>query len=510
MSRRYRVFALLLALCLLTGCTASIPIKEGAGVTLPPVELPYDAPDGDAAESAAQTVLLCLPAAKTGQLEYFPEKVLLSPSRHPAELTLRRLFTYAGTTQASPLGGGVQLALNPGSAIEISGDTATVNLAPSALSLNNQERYVISRAIANTLTQWGDIRYVNVLINSRQLGLDTASTIPLSSLGKTEDGDVIALYDSLSQSAARQDSAYTAMATLYYPVSAGRGIAGQSRLITANSRSLPDMAYALLEALSTRGDVPAGTPVVPDLTTLLQGPITVDENAGATGRIVKLVFAESMNEALIASGITRSVMMAALTYTLTTFLPYTSGISITIGTEQIGALVPAGLYDGAGEQILFTNGIMQRSQFSHFLLDHCALYFANAEGSLTKTLRAIPYHQMHNPRYIMNQLMKGPQNTDSVTGLTPVLPQDLTDADLLGITIQNETALANFSGRLREKSAQMTREQELLMVYAMVNTLTKIRTAKQACFFIDGKQEGTFVSGIDLAGVFLRNVGIIQ
>ena len=120
---------------------------------------------------------------------------------------------------------------------------------------------------------------MNVLINSRQLGLDTASTIPLSSLGKTEDGDVIALYDSLSQSAARQDSAYTAMATLYYPVSAGRGIAGQSRLITANSRSLPDMAYALLEALSTRGDVPAGTPVVPDLTTLLQGPITVDENA---------------------------------------------------------------------------------------------------------------------------------------------------------------------------------------------------------------------------------------
>ena len=281
-------------------------------------------------------------------------------------MTLRRLFTYAGTTQASPLGGGVQLALNPSSAIEISGDTATVNLAPSALSLNNQERYVISRAIANTLTQWGDIRYVNVLINSRQLGLDTASTIPLSSLGKTEDGDVIALYDSLNQSAARQDSAYTAMATLYYPISAGRGIAGQSRLMTASSRSLPDMAYALLEALSTRGDVPAGTPVVPDLTTLLQGPITVDENAGATGRIVKLVFAESMNEALIASGITRSVMMAALTYTLTTFLPYTSGISVTIGTEQITALVPAGLFDGAGEQILFTNGIMQRSQFASF------------------------------------------------------------------------------------------------------------------------------------------------
>ncbi|NLX82501.1 MAG: GerMN domain-containing protein [Clostridiales bacterium] len=510
MRKFQKTILLILALALLTGCTASIPIKESAGVTLPPIALPYEAPSGDAAESIAQTVLLCLPSAKTGQLEYFPERVLLSPSRHPAELTLRRLFTYAGTTQASPLSSSVQLALNPGSAIEISGDTATVNLAPSALSLGNQERYIISRAIANTLTQWGDIRYVNVLINSRQLGLDTASTIPLSSLGKTDDGDVIALYDTLSQSAARQDIAYTAMATLYYPISSGRGIAARSQLITANSRSLPDMAYALIEALSTRGEVPSGTPAMPDLTTLLQSPITVDESASATGRLVKLNFRESMNEALIASGITRSVMMASLTYTLTTFLPYTAGISVTIGNEQITALVPAGLYDGAGEQILFANGIMQRSQFAQFLLDHCALYFANAQGSLSKTLRAIPYHQMHNPRYVMNQLMKGPLNTDSVTGLSPVLPADIKDADLLGITIQNDTALINFSNQLRAKSAQLTPEQELLMVYAMVNTLTKIRTAKQACFFIDGKQEGMFVQQIDVSGVFLRNEGIIQ
>jgi len=510
MKNTIKAVALLSALLVLSACTASLPISKESGVTLPPPALAFDAPQGDAAESMAATVLLCLPSARTGQLEYFQERVLMSGSRHPAEYTLRRLFTYTGTTLANPLSSQVQLALNPGSAIEISGDTATVNLAPSALNLSNAERYTVSRAIANTLTQWGDIRYVNILINSRLLGLDTASSIPLGSLGKTADGDIAALWEAASRAPANPGAAYTGMATIYYPVSAGRGIAAQAQLITAASRSLSDMALSLLEAMSAPGDRPQNTPVIPDLGTLLLNPPVVDEGTGGTGRILRLQFHESMNEALIAAGITRSVMMAALTYTLTTFLPYTAGISVAIGNEHLGALVPAGLYDGAGEQIVFDNGVMQRSQFSRFLLDHCSLYFANADGSLTLTRRAIPYYQMHNPRYLINQLMEGPKNTDSVTGLAPVLPADLKDADLLGISVQADTALAHFSGRLTDAASAFDEGQELLMVYAMVNTLTRLPAIHQVCFFIDGAQDGTFVRQVDIAGVFLRNEGIIR
>lgn len=509
MMKTTRLFPLFVALILLSGCTASLPIRQDSSLTLPPPDLGFEAPLGDAAEGTARTVLLCLPSARTGLLEYFPEKVLLSGNRHPAEYTLRRLFSYTGTTQADPLTMSSQLGLNPGSAVEISGDTATVNLAPSALNLSNAERYLVSRAIANTLTQWGDIRYVNILINNRLLGLDTASSIPLTSLGKTADGDIAALWDQVSQAPANPEAAYTGMATIYYPVSAGRGIAAQSRLITSNSRSLSDLALALLEALSAPGDRPPNTPQVPDLATLLTRPPAVDEGTGGTGRVIHLAFHEGMNEALIAAGITRSVMMAALTCTLTTFLPYTAGITVTIGAEQVGALVPAGLYDGAGEQIHFENNIMQRAQFSRFLLDHCTLYFAH-EGGLSATRRAIPHYQMHNPRYLLNQLMEGPKSTDSVPGLAAVLPEALKDADLLGIAIQNETALLHFSGQLREASATYDPQQELQMVYAMVDTLSQLPAIRQACFFIEGSQEGHFVSEIDLAGVFLRNEGIIR
>jgi spore germination protein GerM len=300
------------------------------------------------------------------------------------------------------------------------------------------------------------------------------------------------------------------MATLYYPVNAGRGVAAETRLITAQSRSLDHIALALLEALSvTPSNLPNTLPL-PDLRVLLTQPPIVEDSAGSTGRIVRLNFHENLNEAMIAAGIPRSVMMASLTYTLTTFLPYTAGVSVTIGNELISALVPAGLYEGAGEQILFEDGIMQRSLFSRFLLDNCSLYFANAHGSLTLTKRPIPYYQVNNPRYLMTQLMAGPMNTDSVTGLSPVLPDDLKDADLLGITRQNETTLVHFSDNLRLLANDYSHQQELLMVYAMVNTLTRQRDIKQICFFIDGRQEGVFTNEIDIAGVFLRNEGIIH
>ena len=236
----------------------------------------------------------------------------------------------------------------------------------------------------------------------------------------------------------------------------------------------------------------------------------MEEAAGSLGRVVSLSFQESMNQELISAGIPRSVMMASLTYTLTTFLPYTSGVKVTIGNEVITALVPSGLYEGAGEEILFDGGMMRRTQFDRFLLTDCALFFANSDGSLRLAYRPIPHYQAQNPRYLLNQLMLGPQGTDSLQGLSPVLPEALRDADILGATMRDDTALINFSGALKTLSEGMEPQAELRMVYAMVNTLTAIQGMNQVCFFVDGRQEGTFAGSIDIAGVFLQNVGIAK
>lgn len=505
-----RFLAVVCALMLLGGCTSAIPYRTESESTLPPVALEFTAPLGDAGESINQGVLLSLPSAAHGGLEYFSERVLVPFNRHPAEYALRRLLTYTGTTQADPLSKTTTLSINPGSTVEISGNTATVNLAPSALSLTNKERYLAARAITNTLSQWGDLRFVNLLINSRQPGLDTAATLPMGSLSRTADVSVDEQWDAINRAAANTAGPFSAQATIYYPVSAGRGVLAQSRPITARSKSMSDLTYALLEALSLSETGLENTQAVPNLIPLLASDILVEESPGSTGRVVRLHFHENLNEELIAAGVPRSVMMAALTYTLTTFLPYTAGITVTIGNEPIAALVPSGIFEGAGEQILFENNVMQRGQFQRFLLNNVSLYFMNAQGSLTTSLRPIPAHQADNPRYLLGQLMAGPEATDSVPGLANVMPQDLRDSDILGINRVNDTVLVNFSDRLTQLTEGFTAQQEMLMVYAMVNTLTQKPHTRQAAFFINGIQPTSKPGDLDYAGVFLRNEGIIR
>lgn len=510
-SKPIKALCVLCACALLSGCTASVPMKQNRQlVTLPPVTSAFIAPSGDASDNITQTVQLFLPSPQGGQLILVPERILVSPTRHPAEYALRRLFSYAGTTQAAPLVAGEPLSLQPGSSVEISGGTATVNLAPSALALTSKDRYLAFRAIANTLSQWGDIRFVNVLVNGRQLGVDTTGNLPMGSISRTQNEDFTALWEAVNRQPQEEDSPFTGVATLYFPTAAGMGIIAEARSINFTGYSLPQMSRSLLEALSAGSTNHPGLPRLPDLVTLLVKDPVVEEQPGSTGRVIHLSFHESANESLIAAGIPRSLLMASLTYTLTTYLPYTSAIKVTIGNETINALVPAGLYEGANETILFENGLMQRSQFSHFLLDYCSLYFAGETGNLRKTLRTIPYYQVNNPRYLMQQLMIGPQNTDSVVGLSPALPAGVGDKDLLGITRQGDTILINLAEGFQAQSQGFNQQQELLLVYSMVNTLSELPGIAQTVFFISGSQQGTFCGQIDVAGSFLRNEGILR
>ncbi len=498
------------AASLLTGCASSIPVRNNDGVTLPPPAPVAAAPIGDAGEDYAQTVMLCLMSSQSGQLEYYPERILLTPFRHPAEAVLKKLFSHQETTQAKPIAKEGQLSLYPGSSVEISNETATVNLGPGSLILNNEERYTVCRAIANTLTQWGDIRFVNVLISGRQQGVDTAASIPLGSLTRTGNEDIKSLWDAANLQPSGSGGGISAFATLYFPVYAGRGVLAETRMVNLGGLSFTGMTLALLQALSAGAVSLPFVPRLPDLVTLLSEDPEVTQEPGSSRRVVHLRFYESANDALITSGIPRSVLMASLTLTLTTFLPYTEGIRVSIGNEEITAVVPAGLYERAGEQITFDRGVMQRAQFSHFLLSSCDLYFASGNGTLTLNKRPIPHYQVNHPRYLINQLLIGPLNTDGAAGLSPIMPDGLRDSDILGISRQGDSLLVNFSKNFLSLANGMDESEERLMVYSLVDTLTALQGIKRVRFFVNGNQEGTFAGGIDIAGEFLRNEGIIQ
>ena len=512
MKRRLKTLACLaLCLTLLGGCTGSVPIKNSAGVTLPPVVSAFAAPVGDGSEEMTQRVSLFLPDAATGQLVQVQERLAMPTSRHPAETVLSRLFSYQSSGQVKALGSAGALQLMPGRRVEISGGTAVVNLAAGALSLPNRDFLQAAQAIANTLAQWGDIRHVNILVNDQHPGIDPAASIPLGSLPANQNpASAASLWEARSnQSASSLQAGFSLAAALYFPAAAGRGILAEGRTVNFADASLPAMATALVTALSSGAASLPGLPQPPDLTALMAGSPLVDELPGAQGQVIQLSFREEANEQLIAAGIPRSIMMASLCLTLCTFIPGLAGIRVRIGQELISAVVPAGVLEGAGQEIMFQNQVMRREDFRHFLLDYCTLYFANAAGTLTASRRAIPYYQTHNPRFVLNQLLQGPGNTDSAPSLSPVLPGGLKDADWLGIARQNDTMLVNLSRNAGGMIKPLGETQELLMVYGMVNTLSRLGGISKVQFFVDGSQEGLFAGAIDVAGSFLPNAGLI-
>ena len=186
--RTIRLLALLLALSLLSGCSGPVPLRDETSATLPPVENKYTAPVAGAAREYAETVQLYLPSVSDNQLITVPERILIPSDQHPAEATVRKLLSFTGSETARPLFPEALLRLQEGTqALEISGDIATVNLSANAGLLSKQDLFVLRRAIANTLMQWRDIRYVNVLITGMEPGVDQASLTPAGSMQFTRN-----------------------------------------------------------------------------------------------------------------------------------------------------------------------------------------------------------------------------------------------------------------------------------------------------------------------------------
>ena len=162
---KYIVRRLMCGLCCivtafaLSGCATGVEVlHKDASATLPPASVAWSAPVGDTEQETAQTVLIYVPNSAGTQLIAQAERVAISAARHPAEAALRRLFAFAGSDTALRLGPESTLQLSPVNPVEISGDTAVVNLASSAFMLSHSDLYIVCQAIANTLSALSTFR----------------------------------------------------------------------------------------------------------------------------------------------------------------------------------------------------------------------------------------------------------------------------------------------------------------------------------------------------------------
>lgn len=489
------------AVLLLGGCAKKE--KADPQVTLPPAEPPSAAPLNDSGQSSRQNVLLYLPSADGLRLVAVPGTAELSVSRHSAETLCRLLLDHPGTEQAPALP--ADAVLSETEAVEVSGNVATITLGAQALRLSHEELFAVCQALCNTVCQFGDVQYVNVLVNGVQPGLDVAASLPAGCFQENTRDDLNTLFSRAV--AGKNTGRATVVAALYYPAAGARGILCEARPLAFSGFEASAMIQTLLEALYAGPSGLDGAPGYPDFSLYLTQAPGVQEIGGS--RRAVLHFDEAFNGAIIDNGITRSVMVASLVYTLCTFLPGVEGVEIHIGDEQITSLTPSGTLSGAGETIHFPDGLMKRADFGHFLLSGCTLYLGDGGEGLARVMRTVPFYESRSVRSIVNQLMRGAQVYDNPENLSSVMPEGLGDADLLGVAFAEDTLMLNFSGHFAKLCQGMTEQQEKQLIFALVNSLCELNGVKKVQLLVDGAQPETLAGAVYLPGSFFPNLDIV-
>ncbi len=496
-----RVFCLLLCALLLTSCTA--PEASDALVpALPEVKSAPKAPIGDAGLAQERTVALFLPSADGQRLicRYAPATV--DAGVPAAEAAVRALLDFPGDEGTQPLAE-EPLRLTGANPVEVSDGVCTVNLSPEARSLPRRTLFAAAQAITATAGQVEGIRYVNVLCGGYALSTDAQGYLPLGTLLPPSGEELPVLWElqearRVPQGENPAQTPLTATATLYFPLPNGGGFVPETRRLDFAGQAPQQLVYGLLDALSAGAQTRANAVDMPDLTLLLLLAPEVEDISDLPGqKQVTLRFLPDARERLNQAGIDPACCFASLVYTLTGFVPEVSQVRLLLGDTPVTSQ-----YSAAFGSQTFSGGIHTRADYADYLMAEAALYFADGE-QLKLVRMPLPYRRAHSARALLLALAHPPRSQDAV------LPETLTDADIIGLSVEDGVALVHLSAQYGEALAASP-DRERLACYSMVSTLCACLGVSRARFFFGGAEADTLGGQLCWQGPFLLAPGMVR
>ncbi len=499
-----RALCLLTALCLaaaLSGCARNGGEEAEPVPTLAPASVAWEAPDGDRVIGQPGEYLLYVPERnqpKLGIRSVVTERAGLAET---TEELARRVLAEVNSNGSLRVQR--ELDLYRETPVEISRGVCTVNLASSALQLSYSDYYRLAAALATTLCEVDEIRSVNVLTAGQSVPMDSAGRLPLGSMSGHADENLSVLWEQMEarRTPSGGDAGKTPLstqATVYYPLTGGQGVSCLSRRINFEGQTASQLSSTLLNAISetVRGETDSDN--VPDLWEyMVHEPVANEMEEG--GKLITLSFRDDLQE--LAEGWQTDIpcLAAAVTLTLTTFVPGTTAVCFRIGDTPVTELNSGRFRIGT-----VLGGLMRRGMFSTFLTGNTTVFFEK-DGRLVRTEKTLDRETADSPRAQLAALMQGPDSRDLEKGITSPMPEGMREDDLIGIAPEGETMLVNLSGRFRDAIEKQGPEKEMLLCYAMVNTLCENNGMKRVCFFFEGEQTEWIAGEIYWAGEFLYN-----
>ena len=385
--------------------------------------------------------------------------------------------------------------------IERSGNAAVVDLSIEARNVESDQMMMRMReVIAATLLGLDGIEAVNVLIAGREEGL---FSLPAGAVSNVHD-DLTAAWTRLSTEAellARTEGEAASAernVILYYPSRDGKYIAPVAGTVRITG---DDFITPVIEALMNapgdaclRSPIPAGAKILaakPELTETADGR-----------RMVKLSFDPSLISMLEKEKLSEWQLYAALTCTLTGFVPGADGLIVMLGDGQLTRV------ERSGETLSFTGGEMTRASYPDALCRLGTVYMSAQTGGLMEVSRPMDPMGAVSPRALLYELFKGPAAWEA--GAARVLPDGVSIEDILGVRIAEGEATVNLSSNFYRCCQGLTAQQEKNLIYAMVNTLAELPSVSAVRFQVEGEAVDHLVSAMYLRGSLLANPGMIR
>lgn len=506
-----RSLCLLIVLCLgmtMTGCTGNGNEDRNPAPTLGPAENRYPAPDGDETFGEEKDFAIYLPARNGLTLIKKNIRLRTANLNETVETLVQALFDAPEDAEAFAVGSGRKLSLYEGRPVEISGGVCTVDLSTSVLELSHGDFYKTCVALATTLCGLNEISFVNVLAADQSVGLDISGNLPMGSLTAHPGENLPVLWEQMEAKRTplgndMSKNPLSSYATLYYPLPEGRGIGCENRLLTFEGQTPQQLASGLLEAIGSVKKNLAGTAGLCEIQDmLLHDPLTSELEDG--GRLITLSFRENVEELLNGWQTDLSCLIAAVSYTLMTYIPGIAAICVRIGDKPITELTSSRF-----SPVTALGGLIRRAALEPYLMGTASVYFIR-DGRLCERTMPMERRNADSPRAQLRLLMEGPGATERAEGLASALPPEVREDEILGITVEGDTMLINLSESFRAAIQAFGAEREALVCYSMVNTLCVNSDVRRVRFFFEGEQVEEIAGTVYWAGEFLFNPALAE
>ncbi len=399
--------------------------------------------------------------------------ITISQNTRPERQVVEELLKGPEDENLLPVGDGFSL-----DSIETMYNVVNVNLTTSH-EKSEDEIFTLCLALTNTLCEFLNVNYVNVYVNGQAAGYQGE---PVGALTKNQG--VIA--DEIAKQAQRATTAEIPT-VLYFLDNSEKYLVPEVRSMQYEdgnyvSRIIEELANGPEEMYYYRQSVDSSIRIVGE-------PFTETDEKGNNVLVVDLnkspiVFTEGFEDG-------ETLATASIVYTLLGFYPNVDAVRFTVNGVAV------------------SDSVYKKNEFNGYIGATVRLYFPNADSTkLMAVDRTISQGIASFPSTIVNELISGPAGTDS-SDLWPAFPEGVTQDDVGDVYIADDMVVVDFNQSILDKLKDISSEDEMLMIYSIINSLTYLTDIRMVQFLVDGERTQYISNTIDVRDPMMKNPGII-